>query len=235
MKKHEQPANTLRNGIKYHVSRLAELGYPVPDEWIDFEPIACVKFSVEDWKAVEHADWIRIYRAFAKQLERIAWRVRHESVAKNGGGVPFDTFLEVQSGGSRHPDREVAELLSREQEGGTATITAFGETARDAERDAELNSATGLPIWNPKSGKLLYRGKTIRTPAGHAINVIRILEAFQIESWPVRIDDPLPGGKNPDRLSGAVRSLNTGLQGISFACGGDGESIRWEPKELAEN
>jgi hypothetical protein len=60
-----------------------------------------------------------------------------------------------------------------------------------------------------------------------AINIIPILDAFQEEDWPSRIDDPLPGGRDPVRLAGAIRSLNDGLERIEFGKDGSGEGVVW--------
>ena len=63
-----------------------------------------------------------------------------------------------------------------------------------------------------------------------AKNVARILDAFEEEGWPDRIDDPLPGGRKPPRLRGAVATLNRGLSAIKFRADGTGEGILWEAR-----
>lgn len=84
------------------------------------------------------------------------------------------------------------------------------------------------PVWNKDTCVLTYRGKTIRRVRGRSVasNVPRILDAFEEDGWPERIDDPLPDGKNPQRLRETIRSLNEGLKDIRFFADGSGEGIR---------
>ena len=60
-----------------------------------------------------------------------------------------------------------------------------------------------------------------------AKNIILILDVFQEDGWPDRIDDPLPAGADPLRLADAVKSLNQGLRRIEFGKDGSGEGIVW--------
>lgn len=92
-----------------------------------------------------------------------------------------------------------------------------------------------LPVWDEKSGNLTFDGKAARHYEKRAYNCIAILDVFQLEGWPVRVDDPLPNGKNPERLSNTIKTLNTGLQTIEFFSGGDGQSTGWRKRELTEN
>ena len=91
-----------------------------------------------------------------------------------------------------------------------------------------------VPTWNREKRELWYRGNKIRTIASLQLarNVTLILDAFEEQSWPCRIDDPLPGGRNQTRLHGAIASLNKGLKGIEFHSDGSGEGVEWRPRSI---
>jgi hypothetical protein len=75
--------------------------------------------------------------------------------------------------------------------------------------------------------------KRFKQPAG---NQELVLEAFEEEGWPPRIDDPLPPAPNQDgkrRLQSTIWNLNRGREArlIRFAGGGDGQSVCWRRGE----
>jgi hypothetical protein len=97
---------------------------------------------------------------------------------------------------------------------------AIGEPVDAGDRD--------VPIWDSESGVLLFRGELIREVSPRASNLRTILDVFQEEKWKSKIDSPLPGGKNSQKLREAVRSLNDGLTKIRFFCDGMAEGVQWE-------
>ncbi|MEO1525736.1 MAG: hypothetical protein AAFX06_09880, partial [Planctomycetota bacterium] len=48
------------------------------------------------------------------------------------------------------------------------------------------------PCWNAERHELTYEGAVVKRYRWPAINQERILQVFEEESWPARIDDPLP-------------------------------------------
>lgn len=96
-------------------------------------------------------------------------------------------------------------------------------------------ASASVPEWNEPLGQLTFQGKVVRTinRLGQARNIVGVLNAFQEEGWPPRIDDPTPGGADSDRLRRTVATLNTGLDAIKFTADGTGEGIRWGRAELA--
>lgn len=89
------------------------------------------------------------------------------------------------------------------------------------------------PVWNRDTGKLIVAGELAKRVKnlGIAKNVIKILDVFQESGWPPKIDDPLPGTREPDRrarLGDAINSLNDGIVGIRFSRDGTAEGITWE-------
>jgi hypothetical protein len=94
---------------------------------------------------------------------------------------------------------------------------------------ADRNRLDG-PVWNADRLELMLRGQVVRRLRyrGRARNVVRILDTFQELEWPDRIDDPLPGGADSERLRDTIKSLNRGLIGLRFRADGTGYGIVWE-------
>lgn len=86
------------------------------------------------------------------------------------------------------------------------------------------------PCWNRETLELTFVGAAIRRIGrpDKAKNVMTVLDAFQDCGWPSRIDDPLPGGRNQERLHRTIASLNHGLIGIKFSGDGSGEGFAWQ-------
>jgi hypothetical protein len=82
-----------------------------------------------------------------------------------------------------------------------------------------------VPTWDGTARRLLFRGQVCKQFARPAPNQELILAAFQEESWPDAIDDPLPGGK----LGQTVESLNERLGHIKFRLNGAGTGVCWQP------
>lgn len=88
------------------------------------------------------------------------------------------------------------------------------------------------PSWDRDALELKFGGEVVRrvSRANMAVNLIRLLDVFEEDGWPSRVDDPLPGSPDAVRLHKAVRSLNRGLTRIRFHADGTGEGVRWEFK-----
>ncbi len=96
--------------------------------------------------------------------------------------------------------------------------------------ESETNHVRVLPVWNQDTGELRFGDQVVRRVRSRtrADNIVRILDAFQEDGWPDRIDDPLPGGTDSQRLREAVRTLNQDLEKIRFRADGTGTGIVWE-------
>ncbi len=106
------------------------------------------------------------------------------------------------------------------------------------EENSELlridSSETTIPNWD-ENLMILFWGKQIaRRVNNNAKNVVAILNAFQEESWPPKVDDPLPGGRNPERLRDTLKQLNKDLKYLRFSADGSGEGIAWSKGEAGE-
>jgi hypothetical protein len=90
-----------------------------------------------------------------------------------------------------------------------------------------------FPRWDSGQRTLTWNGvlvKWFRTPAS---NQELVLQAFEEEGWPTRIDDPLPavGQVAPQvRLHDTIKRLNRGQVHPLLHFGGDGTGcgVRWE-------
>ena len=89
------------------------------------------------------------------------------------------------------------------------------------------------PEWDRSRGELRFRGEIIKIirKIGQAKHVIPVLNAFQEANWPNRMDDPLPGGPDDERLRDTVKSLNSQLTIIRFSADGTGQGFVWERVE----
>lgn len=84
-----------------------------------------------------------------------------------------------------------------------------------------------VPTWNADTGTLSFRDQVIRKVSGQAANARKVLTAFQELNWPMRIDDPLPGGKNQARVGDTCNRLNRNLLLIRFSGDGTGQGFAW--------
>jgi hypothetical protein len=109
-------------------------------------------------------------------------------------------------------------------------LDEIGEADEPAAGSGHAGPAATKPSWNGQRCELFYRGTVVRKIRSRTVaeHVTRILDAFEEEGWPDRIDDPLPGGSDPQRLREAVSSLNRGLTVLCFRADGTGQGILWE-------
>jgi len=87
------------------------------------------------------------------------------------------------------------------------------------------------PRWDPIGGELSLEGHIIRTVRTflRPSNVQQILGEFQQRRWRRNIKNPLKQ-QCQQQLHQALRSLNKGLQRITFHSGDGGKSIRWSDR-----
>jgi hypothetical protein len=103
-----------------------------------------------------------------------------------------------------------------------------------ATNDSSSSSSSTSPLrpnWNRNEMTLLWAGEVIRRiqRPNRARNLLLVLDAFQDLAWPARINDPLPGPKDAQRLHKTIQSLNRNLLRIRFHSDGGGAGISWAP------
>lgn len=96
-----------------------------------------------------------------------------------------------------------------------------------------IECCTESPIWEPETHKLLLGGAIVKQFKCPAFNQETVLNAFQEEGWPDRIDDPLvphPDQNSKRRLADTIKCLNRKQRKklITFRGDGSGEGIVWE-------
>lgn len=96
-----------------------------------------------------------------------------------------------------------------------------------------LRVTSNRPRWDRARRELWLGTQLIKRFRVPATNQELILQAFEEEGWPDRLDDPLPyveGVNNPERLHATINRLNgrqiTVL--IRFKGDGTGTGILWE-------
>jgi len=89
------------------------------------------------------------------------------------------------------------------------------------------------PCWDPEHRVLRLGQAVVKAYRRRSPNQEAILNAFQEEAWPARVDDPLPprGDQLPkERLHDTIKSLNQRHEQslIRFFGDGTGEGVCWE-------
>jgi hypothetical protein len=91
------------------------------------------------------------------------------------------------------------------------------------------------PRWDAVRGELFlgeHLSKRYRQPAA---NQRLVLDTFEKEGWPSRIEDPLPWGPDTDprqRLADTARRLNQHNALLRFELDGTSRGLLWEPRGL---
>jgi hypothetical protein len=97
---------------------------------------------------------------------------------------------------------------------------------------------TARPIWDKDRRMLRFGAQVVKQFKVPAPNQEIILESFEEDNWPIRIDDPLPRQSAVDpkrRLHDTINSLNRNQRAnlLRFTGDGSGEAICWEKMSLA--
>jgi hypothetical protein len=100
-------------------------------------------------------------------------------------------------------------------------------------REVLLHTEPPIPNWDIVTKRLQFRGAVVKCFRWPAINQECLLNAFQEEGWPERIDDPLPPLEELDpkrRLADTIKCLNRNQSNplLHFRGDGTGEGILWE-------
>ena len=107
------------------------------------------------------------------------------------------------------------------------------QSAEETHEAAPGNGRGSKPEWDRERLQLTFNGELLMQLTLRARNLLCILDIFQEEGWPPRIDDPIPSTKRGNvkhRLRAAIERLNKNLlfPSIRFSGDGSGESICWK-------
>lgn len=91
---------------------------------------------------------------------------------------------------------------------------------------------TQMPRWDRNARRLLLQGVVVKSFRQPATNQVCVLDAFQNQGWPERIDDPLPhNGEVPAkiRLHETIKGLNANqhVKLVQFGGDGTGCGVMW--------
>ena len=202
---------------------------------------------------IHHVEWSHGIISGIEPARRVS-RVLHRIRPRKGEGRHEVLWRAARNEAKRNQEiGEVGPLLRRLAKAHELLLTAFNcpEDVTDPAavrlehkaaivdlypymEQEDVNSgpvANGLhrPIWRRGEGKLFYRNQCVKRilRVRQARNVVAVLDAFHESGWPDRIDDPLPGGKNPTRLNDTVKSLNSNLQLLRFCADGGSTGYVW--------
>lgn len=97
----------------------------------------------------------------------------------------------------------------------------------------ENGSVSQVPHWKADVRELHWNGEVVKRFRVPSPNQEAVLTAFQEESWPPHIDDPLPPKPEVDpkrRLNDTIKNLNKRHvhRLIRFLGDGRGQGVRWE-------
>lgn len=114
-----------------------------------------------------------------------------------------------------------------------ATNASPGFAGRNGVSRSAASVSPQLPKWDSDRQELRLGDLVVKRFKLPAANQETILAAFEEESWPARIDDPLPPRPDQDpkrRLHDTINSLNRHQKNsvIKFLGDGSGEGICWE-------
>lgn len=183
-----------------------------------------------EWNSLEHSAWhnLRCAQQLAdecrEELHKLATLCYQHLPGFSSPYVRINPDWRFDSADT--PWAEIVAELRRIEDVALQALLAPEPPTGEAEAGA-------IPNWNRDTGELTVGGtlaKRIKN-TGQAVNVVRILNAFQEDGWPVRIDDPLLNGRDPVRLRETIKSLNRNLSLLRFSPNGTGESVVWKRLE----
>lgn len=99
---------------------------------------------------------------------------------------------------------------------------------------------SSMPCWGRERWELYFDGALVKKFRRQAPNQICILDAFEQQGWPPRIDNPLPSdidADRVDRLRDAIKRLNREQRTplLYFRGSGSGQSVLWEARAAIAN
>jgi hypothetical protein len=127
------------------------------------------------------------------------------------------------------------EALARELRGDSESDADHGELlfARQSDRDCKAPLRSRVPDWDCDRHELCIASVVVKRFTIPSLDAESVLTAFEEQSWPARIDDPLPPwdeSAQTTRLQEAIHRLNRGQNrpGIRFLGDDTGRGVLWE-------
>lgn len=142
-----------------------------------------------------------------------------------GGGRTVGMWARAKGIGLELATIELARLYGLPE----GIYQAFLKQLDDQERTSVTWECQNKPYWSHEACELRWNGEVIRRirNRSQAKDLIRILNAFEEDRWPNRIDNPIPGMRDRAKLGDRIKSLNHRLSQIKFRADGEGKGIIW--------
>lgn len=170
------------------------------------------------------------WAASAEFKARLATDKARAGVQQDGSGTGDETAADDGAAGT--PESCLLALTAEPIDGDMARDEAADAAVDELKRESPGATDGQLkPSWDKEKCELRFDNAVVRHVKRSAKNIVRILDAFEEEGWPPRIDDPLPPATETRRLSETVRTLNDRLDRIRFQADGSGKGIIWKPLE----
>ena len=190
------------------------------------EAYACARdLGCDMWEFAVEVDTLRDHGITNTQLR---WLLHKgyiaQAVEKRVANAPQRAFRQITAPGLH--------------QGGCFVLTESGvgfaavDQVATAANTSAKTKVTTKPVWDADLRELRLGETVVKRCKQPAANQELILEAFQEEDWPSRIDDPLPPASEQNSkqlLHSTISNLNRRQESclIHFEGGGDGKSVCW--------
>lgn len=205
------------------------LATTVLDQLQDLQLKLCVpQITLSIWEDLfaeherrDHLEWLKRHTASAK-TNRASNGDRTRTAQTPEFLIPADVLHSYARSRRLSAARTIADLAHQ-----VKLLSDMDHRRLRREIGEPLEPAPSLPAWDSEAGELRYEGDLIRKVSVRAANIRRLLNCFEEQHWPSRVDSPLPGGKNSKKLRASIASLNEGLKTLRFYADGGAGGIRW--------
>lgn len=168
-------------------------------------------------------------------INDLRWMIRKGWIHHEGDSVAAqDSHSPAQPGElSIHPDS--CFVIGKS---GIDALTHVSDGSQGIGADPQVVSPAIIkPSWDAERHELSFVGQIVKRFRWPAANQETILMAFEEESWPSRIDDPLPQVNDVDpkrRLSDSIKCLNRNQRNdlVRFRGDGTGQGIFWDARRI---
>ena len=187
-----------------------------------------------DWELWDFAIGIAELRECGLTGSDLRWLVA-KGFVEHAYEIPDDKKRSFRTSGNGNAffSQETCFILTEDGVGFARDIAEDEESSPTAAVNGDHRECPVVPTWDAERhelrlGKTLVKRFKQPSPSQEAI-----LQAFQEEGWPDRVDDPLPPDPEIEpqrRLSDVVKRLNRSQQNflLRFMGDGTGEAVLWK-------
>ncbi len=151
------------------------------------------------------------------------------------GNLSFtlNTSFVLTPAGVAYACQVIGSVLEADQQALEASCSPSCWTEHAHQNGQTANGKSLQPVWDHQRHELWLGKRMVKRFRWPAANQETILSAFEEESWPARIDDPLPPREEIDpkrRLHDTIKCLNRNQANrlVWFRGDGTGEGVLWQ-------